>query len=168
MHYVSLQALQLYNSYRSHQDDHKMSNPFFQRFGCIYLNNMGLPFLNILYIAWLSLYLAISLNSSRQSLQKLHVRAAPSTQSCIVWALFPHGQGKPRATIRGGRTERVHCAVLKLISNTICERSTWILRFINALLAYTILGIELCVQVSGYIEQFCKLTEQIDLNAIQN
>ena len=38
VHCVSLQALQLYNSYRSHQDDHKMSNPFFQRFGCIYLN----------------------------------------------------------------------------------------------------------------------------------
>ena len=42
-----------------------------------------------------------------------------------------------------------------------------ILRFIDAWLAFTILGIEVSFQVSGYIEQFSKYTEQIDLNPIQ-
>ena len=67
--------------------------------------------------------------------------------------MLPSGKGWPDA-------------VLKLVSITICEHSTWILRFIDAWLTYTILGIELSVQVLVCIEQFYKNTEQFGLNAI--
>ena len=80
-------------------------------------------------------------------------------QSCFVWVHFPHSQDEP-LWYDQGRADRTH-AVLKLVSITVYECSTWILHFTDVWLAYTILGIDLSVQVSVYIEQFCKITEQI-------
>ena len=57
-------------------------------------------------------------------------------------------------------------SVLKLVSSTDCECSTWILCFSDARLAYTILGAELSVQYQEYNEQFVKKIEQFDLNII--
>ena len=59
------------------------------------------------------------------------------------------------------RSQDPRRAIPKLVSITVYEQATWIPHFHDACLAYTILDIELIVQVLGYTEQFIPILNSL-------
>ena len=118
-----------------------------------------------LYIAWLSLYLVISMNSSRYKLAKIPCNDIAIVPKLFCLSTIPTQSGEPLCYDQGrvDRKRVAYRAVSNLVSITFCERCTWILRFCNAWL----LGIVMSMQVSRFTAQFCKNTERFDLKAIQ-
>ena len=99
-----------------------LPTPFSQNYCCTYFTTI----VKHLYIAWLSLYLVISMNYSRQKLAKI-----PCNDIAIVPELFclssiPTQSGEPLCYDQGrlDRKRVAYRAVSNLVSITFCERST--------------------------------------------
>ena len=95
--YVSLQALQMSSTLLTKEIVRIQTslcwptNSFLANYGCTYVTTI----FKHLYIAGLTLYLVISINSSRLKLAKISCKGSAIVAELFVWAQFPHCQGEP-------------------------------------------------------------------------
>ena len=164
--YVSLQALQLSSTLLTEVDRIRQACVSLPTpFSPIMIALTLLPLLNIctlpgcLYIWW---FLWILLGNE---LAKMLCHGIAIVAKLFCLSTIPTQSGEPLCNDQGSadRKRVAYCAVANVLSNTFCERSTWILRFCDACL----LGIVMSVQVSRFTAQFCKNTECLNLKAIQ-